>query len=145
MFDFKHVQAFDKNMIDNPGPCVLFSSPGMLHAGMSLEVFKRWAGNEKNMVIIPGYCVEGTVGNRVLKIQETGNPIIELDKKAKTFLEVKCQIKYISFSAHADAKGILQLIRQAQPKNIMLVHGEKQKMYAVATCLHAQGLFETKN
>jgi integrator complex subunit 11 len=31
-------------------------------------------------------------------------------------------------SAHADAKGILQLIRMAQPAHVMLVHGEAHKM-----------------
>lgn len=29
---------------------VLFATPGMLHAGLSLEVFKKWAPNPKNMV-----------------------------------------------------------------------------------------------
>ena len=37
-------------------------------------------------------------------------------------------VQYMSFSAHADAKGIMQLIRQCQPKNVMLVHGEAIKM-----------------
>ncbi|XP_062449497.1 integrator complex subunit 11 isoform X2 [Rhea pennata] len=30
--------------------------------------------------------------------------------------------------AHADAKGIMQLIRQAEPQNVLLVHGEAKKM-----------------
>ena len=34
----------------------------------------------------------------------------------------------MSFSAHADAKGIMQLIRHCQPRNVMLVHGENEKM-----------------
>jgi integrator complex subunit 11 len=51
---------------------------------------------------------------------------IEHDKTSK--IEVKCQIKSLSFSAHADAKGIMQLIQQCQPKNVMLVHGEASKM-----------------
>ncbi|KAJ7306404.1 hypothetical protein JRQ81_009751 [Phrynocephalus forsythii] len=34
----------------------------------------------------------------------------------------------MSFSAHADAKGIMQLIRQAEPRNVLLVHGEAKKM-----------------
>jgi len=34
----------------------------------------------------------------------------------------------MSFSAHADAKGIMQLICQCEPKNILLVHGEAAKM-----------------
>ena len=37
-------------------------------------------------------------------------------------------VQYMSFSAHADAKGIMQLIRQCGPKNVMLVHGEAEKM-----------------
>jgi len=37
-------------------------------------------------------------------------------------------IQYLSFSAHADAKGIMQLIRHCEPKNILLVHGEAAKM-----------------
>jgi Cft2 family RNA processing exonuclease len=34
----------------------------------------------------------------------------------------------MSFSAHADAKGIMQLIQYCEPKNVMLVHGENEKM-----------------
>jgi integrator complex subunit 11 len=36
MFDFNHIQSFDRNLIDKPGPMVLFATPGMLHAGTSL-------------------------------------------------------------------------------------------------------------
>ena len=36
-----------------------------LHTGMSLEVFKMWAHVDRNMIILPGYCVPGTVGNKV--------------------------------------------------------------------------------
>ena len=32
---------------------VCFASPGMLHGGYSLQIFKEWAGNEKNALIIP--------------------------------------------------------------------------------------------
>lgn len=43
-------------------------------------------------------------------------------------LDVKLQVEYMSFSAHADAKGIMQLIRMAEPRNMLLVHGEAKKM-----------------
>lgn len=43
-------------------------------------------------------------------------------------IDVKMSVQYMSFSAHADAKGIMQLIRQCQPSNVMLVHGEAEKM-----------------
>ena len=55
MFDFKHIRPFEQAMADQPGPMVLFATPGMLHAGTSLDVFKKWAPSPKNLVIIPGY------------------------------------------------------------------------------------------
>jgi len=39
------------------GPCVLFATPGMLTGGVSLEVFKQWAPDPKNLVVLPGYQV----------------------------------------------------------------------------------------
>ena len=43
-------------------------------------------------------------------------------------LEVKMQVEYMSVSAHADAKGIMQLVGQAEPESVLLVHGEAKKM-----------------
>ena len=43
-------------------------------------------------------------------------------------VDIKMQVEYMSFSAHADAKGIMQLIRMCEPDNVMLVHGESAKM-----------------
>lgn len=121
-FDFKHIKAWDKTNLDLPGPMVLFATPGMLNAGTSLQVFQRWAPDPKNMVIMPGYCVAGTVGAKVL----LGQKIIEVDKYTK--FEVNLQVRNLSFSAHADAKGIMQLIRMCEPRNVVLVHGERGKM-----------------
>ena len=39
----------------------------------------------------------------------------------------------MSFSAHADAKGIMQLIRHCDPSNVVLVHGEASKMEFLST------------
>ncbi|XP_068589501.1 integrator complex subunit 11 [Cebidichthys violaceus] len=122
MFEFKHIKPFDRSYADNPGPMVVFATPGMLHAGQSLQIFKKWAGNEKNMVIMPGYCVQGTIGHKILNGQR------KLEMEGRSTLDVKLQVEYMSFSAHADAKGIMQLIRMAEPRNMLLVHGEAVKM-----------------
>ncbi|CAH1766731.1 8891_t:CDS:2 [Entrophospora sp. SA101] len=122
MFDFKYIKPWDRQYTELPGPAVLFATPGMLHIGTSLEVFKKWANNPKNMVIMPGYCVAGTVGAKVLN----GDKEVQVD--ANTKIQVNLQVKNLSFSAHADAKGIMQLIKQCDPKNVILVHGEKAKM-----------------
>uniref|UniRef100_A0A8C2WXA5 Integrator complex subunit 11 n=1 Tax=Cyclopterus lumpus TaxID=8103 RepID=A0A8C2WXA5_CYCLU len=128
MFEFKHIKPFDRSYADNPGPMVVFATPGMLHAGQSLQIFKKWAGHEKNMVIMPGYCVQGTIGHKILN----GQRKLEMEGRATVRilfqLDVKLQVEYMSFSAHADAKGIMQLIRMAEPRNMLLVHGEAVKM-----------------
>jgi hypothetical protein len=36
---------------------VLFATPGMLHGGTSLEVFKAWAPDPRNLVLLPSYQV----------------------------------------------------------------------------------------
>jgi len=122
MFEFRHIKSFDRSYTDNHGPMVVFATPGMLHAGQSLQIFKKWCTDEKNMIIMPGYCVAGTIGHKILN----GEKRLELDKGQIT--EVKMSVQYMSFSAHADAKGIMQLITWCEPRTVMLVHGEGEKM-----------------
>eukprot|EP00095_Tigriopus_kingsejongensis_P004736 maker-scaffold719_size106944-snap-gene-0.30 protein:Tk04736 transcript:maker-scaffold719_size106944-snap-gene-0.30-mRNA-1 annotation:"integrator complex subunit 11" len=122
MFEFKHITGFDRAYIHNPGPMVVFATPGMLHAGLSLHIFEEWCSGELNMIIMPGYCVAGTVGHKIL------NGARKLEFKKGKPVEVKMSVQYMSFSAHADAKGIMQLISYCEPKNVMLVHGEAGKM-----------------
>ncbi|KAH7298256.1 hypothetical protein KP509_25G033800 [Ceratopteris richardii] len=127
-FDFKHVSVFDRSQLNAPGPCVLFATPGMLSGGLSLEVFRLWAPFEQNMVVVPGYCVPGTVGYRLV----TGKTVtLDADKRIK--LEVRCQIHHLSFSAHTDAKGIMDLLRHVSARHVILVHGEKPKMALLRT------------
>ncbi|KAJ2084012.1 Integrator complex subunit 11 [Coemansia sp. RSA 988] len=121
-FDFKYIKPWNRDYVDLPGPMVLFATPGMLHIGTSLEVFRKWAPDERNMLIMPGYCVAGTVGAKVL----SGMKIVDIDQYSQ--VHVNIDVQNLSFSAHADAKGIMELIRQASPRNVVLVHGEKSRM-----------------
>lgn len=65
-FELKVIKEWDKTMMTCNQPMLVLATPGMLHGGTSLELFKEWCGDEKNKIIIPGYCVSGTVGNLVL-------------------------------------------------------------------------------
>ena len=121
LFEFKYIKPFDRSYTDNPGPMVVFASPGMLHAGQSLNIFKNWAHDANNMVIMPGYCVAGTIGHQILNNAKQ----VTIDGKR---INVNIKVEYMSFSAHADAKGIMQLISNTEPKNVLLVHGENDKM-----------------
>ena len=100
---------------------VFFATPGMLHGGLSLSTFKEWAPEPKNAIIIPGYCMPGTIGNKVL----SGHKTINIEGKD---IPVNLKVFNMSFSAHADSKGIMELLTHLEPKNVFLVHGEKQRM-----------------
>jgi integrator complex subunit 11 len=63
----------------------------------------------------------GTVGNKLL----SGEKKVNIDGKD---IDVRIKIYNMSFSAHADSKGIMELLSHLESKNVMLVHGEKEKM-----------------
>ncbi|EPR78398.1 YSH1, RNA processing exonuclease [Spraguea lophii 42_110] len=120
-FEYKNIQVLKSNFISDEGPVVLFSSPGVVHAGMTFSIFKKWCNDPKNMVIIPGYCVKGTVSERIAN----GAKQIRV---GKDILNINLEVKNLGFSAHSDSVGIYKLIEQCQPKNIVLVHGEVSRM-----------------
>ena len=81
---------------------------------------------------LPISSLSGTVGHKILN----GTKRLELEKGQVT--EVKMSVQYMSFSAHADAKGIMQLISWCEPRNVMLVHGEGEKMKFLKTKIKAE-------
>ncbi|KAB1269280.1 Integrator complex subunit 11 [Camelus dromedarius] len=111
MFEFKHIKAFDRAFADSPGP----------------------------MVIMPGYCVQGTVGHKILsgqrKLEMEGRQVVITPTLPPPALSHACcdtaagvmQVEYMSFSAHADARASCSC-GQAEPENVLLVHGEAKKM-----------------
>lgn len=121
MFDFQHISPFDRIQTRSEEPMVLFATPGMLHGGLSLSVFKEWCDDAKNLVILPGYCVAGTIGHALLR--RSDRVMIE----GKEY-RVKCDVRAMSFSAHTDQRGIMQLLEWLQPANVVLVHGEEERM-----------------
>ena len=96
-----------------------------------MQVFKEWCGDEKNTIIIPGYCVPGTLGNKLL----SGTKQLVIDRKE---YDVRMRVENISFSAHADAKGIINLIRHLNPERIVFVHGDKFKMESFSEIVKEQ-------
>lgn len=122
-FVFKHISNLKSiDHFDDVGPCVVMASPGMMQSGLSRELFEAWCSDSRNCCIVPGYCVEGTLAKQVLAEPEE---IVTLSGQK---IARKCQIEYISFSAHTDYKQTSEFIRVLRPPHIMLVHGEANEM-----------------
>lgn len=136
MLAFRRIKAFEKaRHLHAVWPCVLFATPGMLHAGVALEAFRAWACDPRNMVLFPSFCAHGTVGHALLR----GIKELHLGSTACCGTDppttVRCTICQASFSAHADAKGILGLVRTTRPAAVIMVHGERHKMAYLKTRL----------
>ncbi|KAF9613474.1 hypothetical protein IFM89_008321 [Coptis chinensis] len=88
-------------MLNDRGTCVLFATPCMISGGFSLKVFKQWAPSEINLITLPGYCMAGTIGHKLMsgkvaKIQvdkETQNVILVHGEKPK-MAKLKGKIEY---------------------------------------------------
>ncbi|GAW80637.1 RNA-metabolising metallo-beta-lactamase domain containing protein [Plasmodium gonderi] len=137
LFDFTNISPFVNTYLSQNRPMVLFATPGMLHTGLSLKAFKAWAGSSQNLIVLPGYCVQGTVGHKLIM----GERKISFD--GNTYINVACRIIYLSFSAHADSNGIQQLIRHVVPKNVIFVHGEKNSMEKLSKHISTQYLINS--
>ena len=118
-------------MLNTSGSCVLVATPGMLHAGASLDAFRFWASDSRNLVLFTSHCIRGTLGHRLLQGATSVNVCArapDASIKVSNTLSVTCAVRQHSFSAHADAKGLLSLMRRSCPRTVVLVHGERRKM-----------------
>lgn len=112
----------DWGRITEEGPMVLFATPGSLSSGLAYDVFRVWAGNARNLVVVPGFCFANTLAARVLSGAKRGDGIED----------IRCRLMNMSFSGHADARGIVRTVRRLAPRAVMLCHGEEKKILAYA-------------
>jgi metallo-beta-lactamase family protein len=110
-----------KALNDNPTPCVIISSSGMAEAGRVKHHIKNNIGNEKNTILMVGYCEPNSLGGHLLRHDH------EVSIFGERF-EVKAEVQAIkSMSAHGDYEDLLHFISCQDPekvKQIFLVHGE---------------------
>lgn len=131
-FDFKYVR-FIKNLfkLQDFGPSVVVASPGMLQAGFSRQLLEKWASNPKNIIIITGYSVEGTMAKEILKepdtIQSYINPNIKIPRRIA--------VEEISFAAHVDFQQNSEFIDKVGALTIILVHGDSVPMGRLKSAL----------
>jgi Zn-dependent metallo-hydrolase RNA specificity domain len=98
---------------------VIFATPGNLSTAVSLDILHVWYGDARNVVMVPGYCFSNTLAAR---LQEGGDRGEGMD--------IRCTLLNMSFSAHADARGITRTVRRLYPRAVMLVHGNEARIQA---------------
>jgi metallo-beta-lactamase family protein len=110
-----------KAINESEDPCIIISASGMMEAGRIKHHIKNNIEDAKNTILIVGYVTPNSMGGR-LKSGESQVKIFG------DLYNVNAKIEVIdSYSAHADADELIQLITCQNPKlteNIFLIHGE---------------------
>lgn len=110
-----------KRLNSNKEPCVIISSSGMMEAGRVKHHLANNISDEKNTILIVGYCAPQTLGARIKR----GDKQVSIHG---IVYPVKAEIRELeAFSAHGDyAEMAVYLACQdkSKIKKTFLVHGE---------------------
>jgi len=126
IFGFKGLRFIEsveesKALNADPRPCVIISASGMAEAGRVKHHIRNNIGNQKNTILMVGYCEPKSLGGRLI----AGQKVVEIFRDE---YEVKAEVQSIkSMSAHGDYEDLLQFLSGQDPakvKQLFLVHGE---------------------
>jgi len=117
-------------------PMVIISASGMADAGRVKHHIANSISDDRNMILIVGYCEPNSLGARLARG----------DEKVRIFREeymVKAKVASIrSMSAHADYDDLCQFLACQNPKQVsklFLVHGEYEVQKEFARRLTKKG------
>ena len=119
----KFIQSAEESraLNDDPRPCVIISSSGMAEAGRVKHHIRNNLGNEKNTILMVGYCEPSSLGGYLVR----GKKVVSIFGEE---YDVRAEVEVIkSMSAHGDCDDLLKFLSCQDPalvKKVFLVHGE---------------------
>jgi Cft2 family RNA processing exonuclease len=114
-------------MIETFHSGVIVSTSGMLTGGPSVEWAKAILPNEADALLLCGYQDEEAPGRRLQALADSrgSRKLLLTDSRwGEELVDVRADVRTYRLSAHADRRGLLDVIKMVQPKATMLVHGE---------------------
>lgn len=102
---------------------VIVTTSGMLAAGPAVTWARAILPDPGSALLVAGYQDEDAPGRDLLDLVE--------GRRTGTFwldgsdIEVHADVRKFGLSAHADRRGLLSIMREVAPRQVMLVHGER--------------------
>lgn len=134
----KFIESVEESKAINtdPRPCVIISASGMAEGGRVRHHIRNTIGNQKNTILMVGYCAPGTLGGKLI----AGDKTVYLFGDTH---EVRADVRAIkSMSAHGDYEDLLQFLSCQDPagvQQVFLVHGEYEVQQNFAQRLKTHG------
>ncbi|OYT36277.1 hypothetical protein B6U91_01590 [Candidatus Pacearchaeota archaeon ex4484_71] len=125
------------------GPCIVIATSGMLVGGASVEYFKEFASNDKNLMILSCYQGPGSLGRQ---IQDGAKTVVVEEEGMKKTIEVNMEtVLFNGLSPHAGRSEIISFFNnlRPKPKRIIVNHGEVSKSLDLASSLYKLNRVET--
>jgi Cft2 family RNA processing exonuclease len=117
---------------------VIVSTSGMLTGGPSVEWAKAILPNEADALLLCGYQDEEAPGRRLEALADGRGrrKLLLADSRwGEELIDVRADVRKYRLSAHADRRGLLDVIKMVEPKATMLVHGEPTNQRRFRTLL----------
>ncbi|HLF16742.1 MAG TPA: beta-CASP ribonuclease aCPSF1, partial [Candidatus Thermoplasmatota archaeon] len=134
---FRRVDSFEmrQRVCQDPEPCIVLATSGMLTGGPVLEYMKWWAGDGKNTLCFVGFNSEGSLGRKLqrgwreMPVQEGGQ-----SKSVRVEMELATIDGY---SGHCDRRQLMNFLAtmDPKPKLVLTGHGEASKCIDLAASI----------
>lgn len=125
-----------KALNDRSEPCIIISASGMAEAGRIKHHLINNLEQDKNTVLIVGYCSPHTLGAQI----KNGESVVKIFGQE---VRVEADVEIMeAFSGHADYKEMVDYLSCQDPakvKQVFLVHGEFEKQIAFKHRLQDMG------
>jgi metallo-beta-lactamase family protein len=130
---FTRTTAESRELNDLAGPSIVISASGMCEHGRILHHLKRTVVDPAGSVAIVGFMAEHTLGRA---LAEGARRIRIFGREYARQAEVAV---FPGFSAHADTRGLEAWASALPGAEIVLVHGERDRLEALAGALRGTG------
>lgn len=121
---------------------VIVTSSGMLTGGPSVAWAQKILPEDRDALLLCGYQDEESPGHRLQQLATGSGPrTLRLPDQELGWIDVpvRADVQKYSLSAHADRRGLLEIIDLVQPKETMLVHGMPEDQAEFRVELERQG------
>ncbi len=135
---FQRVAGKDRQkIVEDPQPCVILATSGMLEGGPVRSYLKNLADDPKSSLIFVGFQASGSLGRQI----ESGKKDISLNGNngESNMLRMNMDIvKIEGLSGHADRKSLMNFFYRLKnkPEQVIMNHGEESKCIDMAKSLY---------
>jgi Cft2 family RNA processing exonuclease len=132
---FREIQSFHSG--------VIVTTSGMLTGGPSVQWAQEILPDERAALLLCGYQDEEAPGRRLEELASSryGSPTLTLPDHEFGTVEVpvKADVRRYMLSAHADQRGLVDIVSMVGPKATMLVHGDPRRQAVFRALLRGRG------